>query len=425
MTPGEAWELLGVSDGATRKEIRRAYLRQVKQHKPDRDPEGFQRVREAYEVVRHFGYDPALHGDVLPTPVLAGPVDRPDQSVPEPSETSTEASSEGVAVGAAASEAVAGEEPDQEPEEELGADPNFGEYLTPPWELEEASREALDRDIEGLDLPDALARVRQEIDAHPERADPWWYLFDLLSEADGEEADREEANAAMLQMLNEAVDAGFPVFISQIAQVAPASVTDEQLETLRGLPYEGASVRRVLFERRAYDEILDRALEVVSTDPPTLLLDVAVDLYRHDQGEKAARLYRALEREIEVHARGAELSEYDKVRLLFVGELALLGEQLPAAVRHAVLDGLHEGDPLIYAFDIAAWARGSRLAARRARKALKRYAPTLHSLYDDSLSPSGTSTTDPLQPRMSKPTPIWWYWVAAFAVLRFFWYLVR
>lgn len=421
MTPGDAWELLGVSDGATRKEIRRAYLRQVKQHKPDRDPEGFQRVREAYEVVRYFGYDPALHGDVLPTPVLAGPVDLSDQSAKEPPKKPVEASSEGVAEGAVAPEAVAGEEPD----EELGADPNYGEYPTPQWELEDASREALDRDLEGLDIPEALARVRQEIDAHPERADPWWYLFDLLSEADGEGADGEEADAAVLQMLEEAVDAGFPVFISQIAQVAPASVTDEQLETLRGLPYEGASVRRVLFERRAYDEILDRALEVVSTDPPTLLLDVAVDLYRHDQSEKAARLYWALEREIEVHARGAELSEYDKVRLLFVGELAVLGEQLPAAVRRAVLDGLHEGDPLIYAFDIAAWARGSRLAARRARKALERYAPTLHALYDDSLSPSGTLTTDPLQPRMSKPTPIWWYWVAAFAVLRFFWYLVR
>ncbi|MBN4059279.1 hypothetical protein JYT22_01345, partial [Endomicrobium sp. AH-315-J14] len=30
--------------------MRRAYLRAVKKHKPERDPEGFKRVREAYEV---------------------------------------------------------------------------------------------------------------------------------------------------------------------------------------------------------------------------------------------------------------------------------------------------------------------------------------------------------------------------------------
>lgn len=50
MTPAEARELLGVEEGASADELRRAYLRRIKQHTPERDPEGFRRLREAYEL---------------------------------------------------------------------------------------------------------------------------------------------------------------------------------------------------------------------------------------------------------------------------------------------------------------------------------------------------------------------------------------
>ncbi len=50
----EARELLGVDAGTDAKSIKRAYLRAVKRHKPERDPEGFQRVREAYQLCRSF-----------------------------------------------------------------------------------------------------------------------------------------------------------------------------------------------------------------------------------------------------------------------------------------------------------------------------------------------------------------------------------
>jgi curved DNA-binding protein CbpA len=44
--------ILGVTPGASEDEIRAAYLRQVKEHSPERDPEGFERVRDAYAVLR-------------------------------------------------------------------------------------------------------------------------------------------------------------------------------------------------------------------------------------------------------------------------------------------------------------------------------------------------------------------------------------
>ena len=52
MTRGEAHEILGTDDDTSVDAIRRAYLRAVKAHPPERDPDGFQRVREAYELLR-------------------------------------------------------------------------------------------------------------------------------------------------------------------------------------------------------------------------------------------------------------------------------------------------------------------------------------------------------------------------------------
>ena len=52
MTLNEARELLGVDERADARAIRRAYLRAVKQHPPERDPEGFAQVRDAFELCR-------------------------------------------------------------------------------------------------------------------------------------------------------------------------------------------------------------------------------------------------------------------------------------------------------------------------------------------------------------------------------------
>jgi hypothetical protein len=51
MTPAEALRELGIEAGATPEAIRRAYLRGVKTRKPETDPEGFRRLREAYELL--------------------------------------------------------------------------------------------------------------------------------------------------------------------------------------------------------------------------------------------------------------------------------------------------------------------------------------------------------------------------------------
>jgi len=48
----EAQELLGVPADAGEEQVRAAYLEQVRLHPPDRDPEAFERIRDAYEQLR-------------------------------------------------------------------------------------------------------------------------------------------------------------------------------------------------------------------------------------------------------------------------------------------------------------------------------------------------------------------------------------
>ena len=51
MTATEARDLLGVTDGVDAPSLRRAYLRAIKKHPPERDPEGFSRARAAYDLL--------------------------------------------------------------------------------------------------------------------------------------------------------------------------------------------------------------------------------------------------------------------------------------------------------------------------------------------------------------------------------------
>ena len=44
--------ILGVPSNATQDEIRAAYLQKVKEHPPERSPEEFERIRDAYDALR-------------------------------------------------------------------------------------------------------------------------------------------------------------------------------------------------------------------------------------------------------------------------------------------------------------------------------------------------------------------------------------
>ncbi|MCI0387352.1 MAG: DnaJ domain-containing protein [Acidobacteria bacterium] len=48
----DPYKTLGVKRGATEAEIKQAYFALVRKHPPEHDPEGFKRIRAAYEKLR-------------------------------------------------------------------------------------------------------------------------------------------------------------------------------------------------------------------------------------------------------------------------------------------------------------------------------------------------------------------------------------
>jgi curved DNA-binding protein CbpA len=51
-TVDAARSVLGVSADATLEQVRAAYLEKVRQHPPDRDPDQFEKIRDAYDLLR-------------------------------------------------------------------------------------------------------------------------------------------------------------------------------------------------------------------------------------------------------------------------------------------------------------------------------------------------------------------------------------
>lgn len=90
MTLTDAMTELGIDDGASADDARRAYLRLLKTRKPDVDPQGFQRLRAAYELVKAGGrnqpHAPASPVPAAPFDVAMHPVE-PDATSPRDDST--------------------------------------------------------------------------------------------------------------------------------------------------------------------------------------------------------------------------------------------------------------------------------------------------------------------------------------------------
>lgn len=51
----DPWEVLGVPADASEETLRQAYLKKLRQYPPDRAPEEFERIRDAYDMARKPG----------------------------------------------------------------------------------------------------------------------------------------------------------------------------------------------------------------------------------------------------------------------------------------------------------------------------------------------------------------------------------
>lgn len=83
MSVASALEVLGLSGAPSQDEIRRAYLRKVKEHPPERDRDGFKQVRDAFDFLKAHARGFVL-AELEALPLAPPPVAAPIEIVPAP-----------------------------------------------------------------------------------------------------------------------------------------------------------------------------------------------------------------------------------------------------------------------------------------------------------------------------------------------------
>jgi len=115
-----AFDALGLADDADEREIKRAYARQLKQTRPDEDPEGFQRLHDAYRYALDHARDRAWQSEqsddeaAVEAVADAGEVARVEAPLSSDDLTEAETSPEAVATTVALDAAQQAGEPTDE-----------------------------------------------------------------------------------------------------------------------------------------------------------------------------------------------------------------------------------------------------------------------------------------------------------------------
>ncbi|MBO6935095.1 MAG: J domain-containing protein [Deltaproteobacteria bacterium] len=389
----EAYERLDVEAGTPPKTARRAYLKLLKVHKPESDPDGFQRIREAWERIQEakdweleqLNRDPEPTNEPPADPFRPGLADKwrgVQWTMPR--------RNWGQQVILARGEKVGTLEHAKETARVVSQHSEWGG----------ARSSAVPGDLTGNQGPDPLAgfiarcakatdaeRVavaREAVAVMPERPEAYHLLHEALIVTSQMEAAAET--------LRTAHQAGLEGFLEPLLRQHPEHLRPEELDQARreaGHTLDPVAVARALLARedpqgavRAMRWGIDAALRGAKEHVPSVhvTLDFVLQLYRHHHPNAARELHDHLRRWMrdagrETELRGSQLA----ATYHLTGELATLPRSFPAAVQAALSRGILDGDPSFASSELARWTLDSTLAeVAKAAEALSVYAPTLH-----------------------------------------------
>ena len=282
VTLTDAWKELGVDPGADAETVRRAYLRLIKARKPESDPAGFQRAREAYEIARASGdLESIAAGSTRRhhTPVFF-------DSAPAATATEAPASSDSPQASAAASTAPppgGGDRPQ--------ADVIFDGFSSA-WNSIPASADQRQR----------LEIAREAVAVLPDDPRAHWLLVTTLS--------RLGPDTALADALRAGWRAGWPEFLEALLVRLPGRATREEIDAgfslsdpatrlaaaaaAVGWDPKRASALVVELCRTAMDAPLDARGDHVRDLPIPRLLDVILALHAAGAVDAAVEAQAAL-----------------------------------------------------------------------------------------------------------------------------------
>ena len=390
----QAYERLDVELGTAPKKARRAYLKLLKVHKPETDPEGFQQIREAWERIKEAKDWELEQLNREPEPTNAPPTDpfRPGlaaqwQGLPwtmprrnwgqqvilargerqgteqHHEETARVISQQTEWGGGARSSTVPGQMADNE-----GPDPLQAFF--------ERCAKATDAE--------RVAIAREAVAVLPDRPEAHRLLHEALIVT--------SQMAAAADALRTAHRAGLPGFLEPLLRQHPEHLLPEELDEARreaGHSLDPVAVARALLSRddpqgavRAMRWGIDAALRGAKEHVPSVhvTLDFVLQLYRRHHPNAARELHEHLRRWMrdsgrETELRGSQLA----ATYHMTGELAALPRSFPSALQAALSRGILDGDPSFASSELARWTlEADPQAVAQAADALMVYAPTLH-----------------------------------------------
>lgn len=268
MTFEEALKTLEIEAQATPEQARRAYLKKVKVHRPEQDPEGFRRVREAYEMVAPVlslmsSHDWSARSSHEVRPTMDGS-DAPvvayvERSVLRENEGQDEVEDATTAFGKGASDAVEAEAGDDELEW-YDAEP---EADATPAQVDEWLQHAYPR------LLQALERAGESTSAHFPAWSALHALAALVVRGDWNRArtlgraisNWQAGDAALDERFRGALAARWAL-LSDLVSVGPGVDTQISSAIGRGIQRDNASVVAIELYRYA-ESFPERALEAL------------------------------------------------------------------------------------------------------------------------------------------------------------------
>lgn len=388
MTFEEALGVLEVAGPTDAVALRRAYLRLLRHHKPERDPEGFVRLREAYETAVA-----QVHWHHPWAPESAGATDLPEG---EPSPVTIEPVRAAEAVTEDATDVTGTTSPMAN---DLGPTLATFDPLASLWERLDS--------LPADSFEERIAIAREMVAKEPSSSEARWRIVDEL-EAAGREEEAVEA-------LRAAARAGLPHFQEELVARFPARLEAGEIDAvlasddpsrLMGLGHALVSVARPDPGARAVMMALDVSLRrpELPSLRPWFVLDTLFALHEQNEVRRARDLQELFERWL--REAGARLVDRDAACWAMLQELGKLGragtDAFPGEVRSAIAAALRQGvlenaEPRLRAF-----AESEPARARDAARLLVAHAPFLDRAIAGVLDPEFLAPNRP-----SRDTDFW------------------